>query len=536
MKPALIILTALLLAPLVALAAAPATSKPNIVFILADDLGYGDPGCFNKDSKIPTPNLDRLAGEGMRFTDAHAPTSVCTPTRYAILTGRYSWRTRLQRGVLAPRAKPLIAPDCLTVASLLKQHGYATACIGKWHLGWDWPVKDGKPPSIGADGLSNLDFERPIADGPTTRGFDYYFGTDVPNHPPYCFIENDRTVGIPTSRDTGRAGGFNHPGPMVPGWKLENILPELTRRAVSWIEEIAKSGKPFFLYLPLTSPHFPVVPAPEFKGKSNAGDYGDFVVQTDWTVGQVLDALKRAGVADNTLVIFTSDNGPEITGEVNPGVYDRITQFHHYSMGDLRGAKRDTWEGGHRVPFIARWPGRIEAGSVSRETICHVDFMRTVAAALGAQLPDSAAPDSYNLLPVLLGEKTDRPIREATVHHSASGRFAIRRGDWVLIDGPSGEDNGAKGEPEFLKTERGYTKHNLPGELFNVREDIAERRNHFADQPEIVRDLKALLEKYKRDGRSTPGVAQQNDVPFGSSAPAAKGAKQAAQKKAGRNE
>ena len=534
LKPFLFILFALAVTAVQASAAQP--PRPNIVHILADDLGYGDLGCYNRDSKIPTPNLDRLAGEGMRFTDAHAPASVCTPTRYAILTGRYSWRTRLQRNVLALWAKPLIAPDRLTVAALLRQHGYATACIGKWHLGWDWPVKDGKPPGDSADGLSNLDLTRPVADGPTTRGFDYYFGMDVPNHPPYCFIENDRTLGIPTLRDTGRAGGFNHPGPMLPGWKQENILPGLTRRAVSWVEESAKSGKPFFLYLPLTSPHFPVVPSPEFKGKSQAGDYGDFVFQTDWTVGQVLDALKRAGVADNTLVIFTSDNGPEITGEVNPGVYDRIKQFNHYSMGDLRGAKRDTWEGGHRVPFIARWPGKIKAGSESGETICHVDFMRTAAAMLGAQLPDSAAPDSYNLLPVLLGEKTDRPIREATVHHSASGRFAIRRGDWVLIDGPSGDDNRAKGEPEFFKTARGYTPHDLPSELFNVREDLAQRRNRFADQPEIVRDLKALLEKYIRDGRSTPGAAQQNDVPVGSSVPAAPGAKKAAQKKAGPNE
>ena len=523
MKYALTLLTALVLAPLAALRAAnPPPQKPNIVFILADDLGYGDVGCYNKGSKIPTPNLDRLASEGMCFTDAHAPTSVCTPTRYAILTGRYSWRTRLQRGVLGPWGKPLIAPDRLTVASLLKQHGYATACIGKWHLGWDWPVKDGKQPGSGKDGVSNVDFEKPVADGPTTRGFDYYFGTDVPNYPPYCFVEKDRTVGIPALRDTGLADGFNHPGPMVPGWKLVNILPELTRRAVKWVEEGAKSGKPFFLYLPLTSPHYPVVPAPEFKGKSKAGDFGDYVFQTDWTVGQVLDALQRSGVADNTLVIFTSDNGPEITGEVNPGAYDRAQQFKHYSMGDLRGAKRDTWEGGHRVPFLARWPGKIKPGTVSGETICHVDFMATVAALLGAQLPPSAGEDSFSLLPLLFGEDHARPARPATVHHSGSGKFAIRKGDWVLIDAPSGDDNGAKGEPQWLKNERGYTKHNLPGELFNVRDDVFERRNQFAEHPEVVRELKELLEKYKRDGRSTPGAPQKNDVEIGGK-PAAAG-------------
>ncbi len=499
----------------IAVAASAGTAeKPNIVFILADDLGYGDLGCYNKDSKIPTPNLDRLSGEGMRFTDSHAPTSVCTPTRYAILTGRYAWRSRLQRGVLGPWDKPLIAAERLTVASMLRQQGYSTACIGKWHLGMSWQTKDGAAPRTGNDRLSNVDFSKPITDGPTAHGFDSYFGVDVPNYPPYCFIENDRVVGVPSQPDTGRAEGFNRPGPMVAGWKLVDILPELTRRAVSKVEESAKAGKPFFLYMALTSPHYPVVPAPEFKGKSKAGDYGDFVMQTDWTVGQILEALQRAGVADNTLVIFTSDNGPEITGEVKPGAYDRAKEYKHYSMGELRGAKRDAWEGGHRVPFIARWPGKIKAGAESRETICHVDFMATVAALTGAALPPGAGEDSFSLLPVLLGEKSDHSARPATVHHAASGKFAIRRGDWVLIDAPTGDDNGAKGEPKWLKDERGYAPHNLAGELFNVRDDLSERRNQFAEHPEIVRELKDLLEKYKSDGRSTPGEAQKNDVPI----------------------
>ena len=252
--------------------------------------------------------------------------------------------------------------------------------------------------------MSNVDFTKPIADSPITRGFDHYFGTIVPNYPPYCFVEDDHTVGIPTVREGGRNEQSNIPGPMLPDWKLVGILPELTRHAVKWIEDTAKTKRPFFLYLPLTSPHFPVVPAPEFKGKSQAGDYGDFVFQTDWTVGQVLDALQRAGVADNTLVIFTSDNGPEVV-EINPGAYDRARQFHHYSMGPLRGAKRDAWEGGHRVPFIARWPQKIKAGAVSDETMCHVDFMATVAAILGEKLPDNAAEDSVNALPTLLLEE-----------------------------------------------------------------------------------------------------------------------------------
>jgi arylsulfatase A-like enzyme len=434
----------------------------------------------------------------------------------------------LQRGVLGPWDKPLIAADRLTVGKLLQQHGYTTACIGKWHLGLNYPTTDGQPASSRDNPMSNVDFAKPIADAPTTRGFDHYFGTVVPNYPPYCFVENDHTVGIPSGRASG--GLFNIPGPMLPGWKLVNILPELTRHAVTWIEDTAKTKKPFFLYFTLTSPHYPVVPAPEFVGKSKAGAYGDFVCQTDWTVGRVLDALQRGGVADNTLVIFTSDNGPEISGEVNPGAYDRVQQFGHRSADGLRGAKRDAWEGGHRVPFIARWPGKIKAGAESNETMCHVDFMATVAAMIDARLPDNAAEDSVNVLPVLLGEPRSTPAREATVHHSANGKFAIRKGDWVLIDAPSGDDNGAKGEPQWFKDERGYTQHDQPGELFNVRDDLAERHNYFAERPELVAELKALLEKYKRDGRSTPGTPQTNDVEIAGYVPRAAARKAKASK------
>ncbi len=307
------------------------TPRPNVVYILADDLGYGDVVCNNRSSKIPTPNIDRLAKEGMRFTDAHSPSAVCSPTRYALLTGRYAWRTRLQRNVLGPFSSPLIAESSLTVPRMLREQGYATACIGKWHLGWGWarPQADG-----------TRDFVRPVPQGPTTRGFEAYFGTDVPNYPPYCFIENDRTVGIPSEMAPVGRESFNIPGPMVPGWKLVDVLPELERRAVTFVEQAAKGGRPFFLYLPLTSPHFPVTPSEAFKGQSKAGEYGDFVVQTDEVVGSVLEALSRTGVAKNTLVIFTSDNGPEVTGEVNPGAYDRLREFGQASMGSLRGGNR----------------------------------------------------------------------------------------------------------------------------------------------------------------------------------------------------
>ncbi len=484
--------------------------KPNIVYILADDLGYGDVGCYNAASKIPTPHLDRLAREGMRFTDAHAPDAVCTPTRYGLLTGRYCFRSRMKSGVLPPWGPPLIEEGRLTVPALLGQHGYATACIGKWHLGWEWPTKDSRPPAS-RDGIGNVDFSKPIPGGPIARGFATYFGVDLPNYPPYCFIENGRTVGIPSTAAPMEQGGMNRPGPMVPGWSLVNILPELTRRAVSQIEQHAQQepGKPFFLYFPLTAPHYPVVPAPEFKGRSRAGEYGDFVAQVDATVGDVLAALKRTGLATNTLVIFTSDNGPECV-EVEPGAYDRIKLYGHRSMDGLRGVKRDTWEGGHRVPFLARWPGHVPAGAVSEETICHVDFMATCAALLGAKLPPNAGEDSYDLLPVLLGEKRDLPIREATVLHGGNGKFAIRQGDWVLIDAPTGSGNGARGEPAWFKEEGGYETNTAAGELYNLRSDLPQRANLYAQKPEIVGRLKALLEKYKTEGRSTPGLAQPN--------------------------
>ena len=475
--------------------------KPNIVFILADDLGYGDLACQNPNSRIPTPNLDRLATLGMRFTDAHSPSAVCTPTRYGTLTGRYCWRTRLKRGVLGPWGPPLIERERLTVGKLLQCYGYHTACIGKWHLGIDWPTTDGQPP-FNRENQCNVDFSQHLAEGPTTRGFDSYFGTAVPNYPPYCFVENDRTIGVPTRsapRDLKLSGRYGHldlrPGPMLDNWDLSRILPALTDRAVSYIEEQGSRhpGQPFFLYFPLTAPHTPIVPTAEFQGRSGCGLYGDFVMQVDHTVGRVLAALDRTGLSENTLLLFTSDNGPE------GSAYARIREEGHFSMGDLRGIKRDLWEGGHRVPFIARWPGRVEPGSVSSETICLTDLMATVSDLIGYELGSHAGEDSYSILPALLGEQLDRPIREATVHHSHTGRFAIRRGDWVLIDSPTGGD---RSEPDWFKQTRGYVQHDRPGELFNLSRDISERSNLYDEHPEIVRDLKMLLARYRETGRS----------------------------------
>ena len=445
--------------------------------------GYGDLGCYNAESKIPTPNLDRLAAAGIRFTDAHAPDAVCTPTRYGLLTGRYCFRSRLKSGVLPPWGAPLIERNRLTVPELLRRHGYATACIGKWHLGWTWPTNDGKPPQS-IDGLGNVDFTRPISDGPTTVGFDTYFGVDVPNYPPYCFIENDHTVGTPSVAAPLKRGGFNRPGPMVPGWNLVNILPELTRRAVGYIEQSARTrpGQPFFLYLPLTAPHYPWCPRWSSRAAARPGSMA--TSSRRWT-GRWARCSRRCPARvwrNKTLVIFTSDNGPECV-EIDPGAYDRVRKYGHWSMDDLRGVKRDAWEGGHRVPFLARWPGQIPAGAVSDETICHVDLMATCAAMLGLTLPPDAGEDSYNMLPALRGQKLGRPIREATVLHSGNGKFAIRQGDWVLIDARTGDDNGERGEPDWFKQERGYAPNDAAGELYDLRNDLAQRDNLYRESP-----------------------------------------------------
>lgn len=486
---------------------AAASDRPNIVVILADDLGYGDVACYNPQSKIPTPNLDAMAAAGIRFTDAHSPSAVCSPTRYALLTGAYAWRSALKSSVLWSWDGPLIAEGTQTLPGMLKDAGYDTACIGKWHLGWDWATKDGSRPNdtipmgkwdegVRASLGYSIDLVKPVAQGPTTRGFDYYFGDDVPNFPPYCFIENDTLLGVPDIPKP--AAMFGSPGPMVKGWDLAGVLPALMERAVTYIREPSsvatiqrRAGRPFFLYLSLTSPHNPVAPAPEFIGKSGAHRYGDFVVETDWVVGRVMEALKVSGALENTLVIFTSDNGsPANDGENMSGKPGSVLAYGHNPSHIYRGMKADIWEGGHRVPFIAQWPGKIPAGATSKEIICHVDLMATLAAITGTPLHDDAAPDSYNIEPALRGEVLAGPIREATVHHSIQGMFAIRQGPWKLIEGqgsggwtPGGDDG-------------------TPGQLYNLEQDPGETTNAYAEHPDIVKRLSNLLDTYRESGRS----------------------------------
>lgn len=477
-------------------------SKPNVVLILADDMGYGDLSCLNDESKIHTKHMDQMAADGMTFTDAHASTSVCTPSRYGILTGRYAWRGRLQRWVLWMFARPLIERDLLTLPQFLKNNGYDTACVGKWHLGMDWPYTE--PQDTDALDYSDpegvlkadaaIDYSQPIKNGPTSYGFDYYFGVDVPNFAPYCFIENDRTVGVPDRLKPDEM--YGSPGSMVDGWDLEQIMPTLTEKAVGYIDEKANGDAPFFLYFSLTGPHTPIVPTKEFKGTSQAGDYGDFVTQLDDTVGQVNAALRRNGIEENTLVIITSDNGsPGRSGSLEaPGT---VTETHgHNPSWILRGMKADTWDGGHRIPFICKWPERIAAGSVCDELVCIMDLMGTCAGALDVDLPSDVAVDSFNILPYLEGREVKNPVREDIVHHGGSGQFGIRSGDWKLIYGL--ESGGFSPSPKS-------DIYDPPGQLYNMKEDIRERHNLYNEHPEIVSRLTSRLEECRRASGTVPG-------------------------------
>jgi arylsulfatase A len=519
-----LLLNAFLLAPLAALHAADTPSnKPNILVILADDLGYGDLQCYNLDrGKIPTPHIDRLAAQGMRFTDGHSSSGVCSPSRYTLLTGRYHWRTRLQSGIVGEYGEPLIAPDRMTIGTLAQQQGYRTACIGKWHLGWDWSLtkqqrqllSPAKQPAEASRNANKKDvsagavaseqqiaawhdlFSKPIAGGPTTRGFDLYFGTDVPNWPPFCFIENDRTLGIPTEflpHALMLGNQASKQGPALQGWKLEGILPAIADRTIQFIDESVIKKEPFLVYLPLTAPHTPLAVNPEWLDKSDLNLFADFVMETDAIVGRVLDALEKSGVADNTLVIFTSDNGcaPYI------GVKE-LEAMGHYPSGPLRGYKADAWEGGHRVPFIVRWPGVVNAGSVCSQLVCHADFIRTFADLFGTKLPDTAGEDSVSLMPLLKGD--DHPIRENAVSASVQGTPALRSGLWTYIPAPGSGGWGKGGDQS------------QPVQLYNLADDIGETRNLAAVMPDKVTQMQTLLTQLITDGRSTPGSPQKNDV------------------------
>ncbi|MCR9244656.1 MAG: arylsulfatase [bacterium] len=466
---------------------------PNVIYVLADDMGVGDASCYNPDAAWRTRHIDRLAAEGMRFTDAHSGSAVCTPTRYGVITGRYAWRSRLKRGVLGGASAHLIDPARLTVASLLQRHGYHTACLGKWHLGMDFSYTEGKP--------RRIDFTARVENGPDVNGFDYYYCHNGSlDMAPYVYVENGRITALPNRVTENRdRQGFWRKGKTGADFVHEDVLPNLTRRAVAYVHERSRTGRPFFLYLPLPAPHTPILPTPEYRGKSGVNPYGDFVLQVDATVGALLTAIERAGVSDDTLFVFTCDNGCSPRAE-----FEVLEGAGHHPSGPFRGHKADIYEGGHRVPFVVRWPARVASRARCDQTVCLTDLMRTCADIVGADLPPAAGEDSVSLLPALTGDY-EGPLREATVHHSINGSFAIRQGRYKLVLCP-GSGGWSAPRPAAAR------KKALPlYQLFDLVADPGERRNLAAEEPAIVKRLTDLLARYVENGRSTPGPRQVNE-------------------------
>ncbi|MCB0628264.1 MAG: sulfatase-like hydrolase/transferase [Saprospiraceae bacterium] len=465
---------------------------PNIIYILADDLGYGDVSALNDSAAFTTPNIDALAHSGMTFTDAHSGSAVCTPTRYGILTGRYAWRSSLQNGVSWSWDPPLIPSDRQTVADLLKAKNYHTACIGKWHLGLGW----------GKDSTGQIDMTLPIAGGPNELGFDYFYGiTASLDIPPYVYIQDDRITATAIDTIEAMTGkAFWRKGPVGNDFKHEEVLPVLTEKAVSYIRDRSQTGQPFFLYFPLPAPHTPILPTAEYQGKSGTNAYGDFVLMVDDVVGQIRASLDELGITDNTLLIFTSDNGCSPMAD-----FEELAAFGHDPSGIFRGNKADIFEGGHRIPFLAQWPAMIPQNSRYEGTVCLTDLMASCAAIVGDSLTMGEGEDSVNLLPVLSGGKNE-PVREATVHHSINGSFAIRQGKWKLNFCP-GSGGWSAPRPEEAR------KMNLPSvQLYDIVADPSEQHNLAAEEPEVTARLTTLMEQYIRDGTSRPGAQGKNDV------------------------
>ncbi len=488
------------------------TSAPNIVIILADDLGYGDPHCYG--GKIPTPHIDRLAAQGMRFTDAHTTSAVCSPTRYALLTGRYNWRSKLQSGVLGGLSPRLIEPGRTTIASMLKERGYHTGAVGKWHLGMDWALKPGGTVTElniePREQVFNVDYAQPIKNGPNSVGFDDYFGISASlDMVPYTFIENDHVAVLPTEdRDflmmhDRAATNRTRKGPAAPGFEADDVLPTLTSKSVEFIEKQAmdaRQGHPFFLYVPLASPHTPILPTNTWQGKSGINPYADFVMATDAAIGEILAALDKEQLTDKTLFVLTSDNGCSPQAK-----FEELAAKDHHPSGPLRGHKADLFEGGHRVPFIIRWPGQVAAGSTSDQLVCQTDLFATIADIVGAEIPPNAAEDSFSFLATLRTGAAGK--RDHLVSHSINGSFAIRRGDWKLL---LCADSGGWSVPRPGSPQ---TKDLPPMQLFNLRDDLGEKTNVLDRHAEQSQELMTLLEQIVDNGRSTPGTPQSNHVP-----------------------
>ncbi|QDT98836.1 sulfatase family protein [Gimesia aquarii] len=499
-----------------------AATKPNIVFILADDLGYGDVACYNSESKVPTPYLDQLAVDGMRFTDAHSPSTVCTPTRYSIMTGQMAFRLNYP-GVFTGVGGPcLIAKDRLTLPGMLRDKGYETAMFGKWHIGMTFLDKNGKmiharqpaqntdhtiKINPGVEAVRRIDYSRAVLDAPIHRGFDHFFGTVCCPTTDwlYAFMDGDR-IPVPPTRLLDKSSLPKHAwsfdcrqGLIAPDFDHEEVDMVFLKKSLEFLDKHSKEypEKPFFLFHSLQAVHLPSFPGKDFHGKTQAGPHGDFIFEFDDIVGQLLQKLESLGLTENTLVIVTSDNGPEVGTVIN-----MREKHQHNGARPWRGMKRDNWEGGHRVPMIVRWPGKVEAGSISDQTVCLTDMMATCAAIVDTRLPNDAAEDSFNILPILLG-KTKEDVRDFTLHQTMSLKLAIRNGDWKYLDhkGSGGNNYGRGKLKRFNLPDK---TPDAPGQLYNMKSDPGETTNLYFKHPEVVKKLKNQLEQFKKSGRSAP--------------------------------
>lgn len=477
-----------------------AGALPNVVIILADDMGSGDIQHLNGESTIPTPNLNRLAQSGMTFTDAHSPSAVCTPTRYGLLTGRYCWRSRLKRGVLGGYSEPLLEPGRPTIANVMKGAGYRTAAVGKWHLGMALPMLSGDGDKSKWDGDPGVDFAGEITDGPTHHGFDHYFGVSASlDMAPYVYIRDRRFTQMPSLQQ--KPVPFPHfirSGPRAKDFVVDEVLDRLTEEAVQFISKSAPESAPYFLYLPLTGPHKPTQPHQRFRGKTGLNEYGDFVHQVDWTVGQVLDAVDASGEAQNTLIVFTSDNGSYMYRYDDPEKKDHVEDVavqgyrpeHHRANGPLRGTKADIWEAGHRVPCLVRWPNVVAEQASCSATVCLTDLFATCAEIVNAELDNEVAEDSVSWMGLLSGDAVSRGV--PVIHHSSGGMFAIRDGRWKLV---CGNGSGGREQPRGKPFEGPY-------QLFDIEADLAETGDLAERHPEVVAKLTEQLEAIRESGRS----------------------------------
>ncbi|MFD0960573.1 sulfatase family protein [Paenibacillus chungangensis] len=473
-------------------------SKPNMIYIITDDLGYGDLSCYGA-TQFQTPNLDKLAEQGRLYRDAHASSAVCTPSRYGVMTGRYCWRGKIQSGVLHGHDGTLMEEGRMTVPSYLRDNGYVTACIGKWHLGMDWE-------RIGP-AVSDVDYSKPIQNGPLSFGFDYYYGISASlDMPPYCFIENDRTVGIPSEpKDPEDFSQRGRGGLMVPGWRDEDVHPVLAGKALQFIAESSGGDRPFFLYLPLTGPHTPWSPSEAFKGKSGIGPRADLILEIDDTIGQMMKLLEERGIADNTIIAFTSDNGADPFRE-------EITVHGHDPSGGLRGQKADIWEGGHRVPLIVSWPAKVRPGTISDELVCLTDWLATCASIIGVPLPDDAGEDSIDMLPDLTAEEGTRPIRESVILQAYDGMLGLRKGDWKYVRGAGG-GGFDQSKRTIIGIPHTSDREILPGDpaeqLYRMSSDRSESSNVSMEQPQLISELRGELETMIEAGRTRAKSGEQ---------------------------